>query len=365
MNAQMNLPAWVKEATLLPLAFAQVREDPWLDLAALDQIDRPSRVLMVASGGCTAAALVAAAHVEYLHLVDVNPAQIALTRLKIHLLRWTAARERLALLGHSPMQTGDRFDSIHDMLGEMGIASEVFGHVETWGKLGLDFAGRYERLFAELQRRLLPVRQELEAVLTLADPIEQARRTQAGSSLAQAIESALQTVMAQDHLVALFGERATRNRVEPFADHFTRRVFTALATLPAATNPFLWQMLCGRFPADVNYHWLSARAPDKLPEICWTCSDMLSVLRSRPGMYDYVHLSNILDWLSAEEGRELLEFAGAVLRPGGYTLVRQLNSTLDVPALGSAFDWDADIAGSWHKQDRSFFYRALHWGRRR
>ena len=60
------------------------------------------------------------------------------------------------------------------------------------------------------------------------------------------------------------------------------------------------------------------------------------------GGYDFVHLSNILDWLSAEEAGRLLARAAAVLRAGGAVLIRQLNSTLEIPPLGPDFEWQPD-----------------------
>ena len=54
----------------------------------------------------------------------------------------------------------------------------------------------------------------------------------------------------------------------------------------------------------------------------------------------------------------------AALRPGGRVVIRQLNSTLDIPNLGPSFEWEEDGA-TINDHDRSFFYRALHLGRRR
>src|SRR5213078_2896892 len=78
---------WLEEAAALPVAFALVREDPLLDLDVLARAGPTARVLLVASGGCTAAALAAAPNVARLHLVDPNPAQLALCRLKLRLLQ--------------------------------------------------------------------------------------------------------------------------------------------------------------------------------------------------------------------------------------------------------------------------------------
>lgn len=92
---------------------------------------------------------------------------------------------------------------------------------------------------------------------------------------------------------------------------------------------------------------------------------MGQALAARPGAFDFVHLSNILDWLDPEDARATLDLARRALRPGGWALVRQLNSTLDIERLGDGFEWQATRARRLHRADRSFFYRALYLGRRR
>jgi S-adenosylmethionine-diacylglycerol 3-amino-3-carboxypropyl transferase len=166
-------------------------------------------------------------------------------------------------------------------------------------------------------------------------------------------------------LVRLFGDAATRNRVEPFARHFARRTRHALATLPAADNPYLWQVLAGRYPPGAPIPWLAAAAPQRFPEVTWANALMADALPAACGPFDLVHLSNVLDWLTPAQAAATLELAAAALRPGGLVLVRQLNSTLDVPASGRPFDWLADEAAALHAADRSYFYRGLHLGRRR
>src|SRR5262245_59442416 len=93
--------AWLDEAATLPLAFALVREDALLDLDVLAGSGPEAHVIMVASGGCTAAALAAAPNIGRLHLVDPNPAQLALCRLKLRLLQTETPDTRQALLGHA------------------------------------------------------------------------------------------------------------------------------------------------------------------------------------------------------------------------------------------------------------------------
>jgi len=361
----MDTPAtWLDDAGRLPVAFAQVREDALLDGAVLAMIGAGARVVMVASGGCTAAALAATANAAHIHLVDPNPAQLALTRLKLRLLTHAGTAERLALLGHAPLPAEQRRVRLGEELHALDLGGDALGPPDVIAALGPDHAGRYERVFARLRASMTNRAGELAALLELADPAEQARRASPDTDLGRALDEAFDTVMSLPHLVRLFGEGATRNRVEPFARHFARRTRHVLATLPAATNPYLWQMLQGRFPAGTVHPWLTAAAPQRMPEVTWTNAPMAVALPEAAGPFDVVHLSNILDWLSAEEAGHTLELAGRALRRGGVVVIRQLNSSLDIPSLASPFDWQPEAAAM-HARDRSFFYRGLHLGRKR
>lgn len=356
--------AWVEEAARLPLAFAQVREDPLLDQWVVEAVGQDANILMIASGGCTAAYLAADPRVARLHLVDANPAQLALARVKLRLLQTATPAERLRTLGHALCPMAERQAALNAELTALGLPPDVFGPLETISAWGVDHAGRYERVFRALQAHLAERRPEIARLLTLPDPAEQGRRIDPGVPLHQALDAALDEAMALPNLVRLFGEEATRNPVESFSRHFARRIRHVLGTLPAADNPYLWQMLQGRYPENAPAPWFTAAPPARLPEVTLSKGFMTDVLAKERG-YDFVHLSNILDWLTPEQGRATLDLAAQALVPGGWTLIRQLNSTLDIPALGKQFEWLSDQARALHAKDRSFFYRALHLGRKR
>lgn len=171
--------------------------------------------------------------------------------------------------------------------------------------------------------------------------------------------------MTLPNLVRLFGPEATNDPREPFARHFARRTRHALATLPAADNPYLAQVLLGRFVTDTRSPWLIAPVCNDLPAMSFSQVMMVEALRAADAPYDFIHLSNILDWLSPAQARLTLELTGAALRPGGWVMIRQLNSTLDIPTLGEPFDWQCEQSASLHGNDRSYFYSALHLGRKR
>lgn len=359
-----TLSPWVAEAATLPVAFAQVREDPRLDEHTAGLTSGYETVCMVASGGCTSAVLATHEHVEAIHLVDPNPAQLALARLKLRLLETVSPAERMWILGHTT-KLGKWPGMLASHLAALGLSSDALGPPHAVAQLGPDFAGRYERCFAALQQELTSCRDELTTVLSLTDPTEQARRVTPNTTLGQKLDDALDSVMSLPNLVALFGEGATRNPVEPFSRHFARRIRHCFATLPAATNLFLWQMLVGHYPEDHPADWFMLPAPPRMPEITWQQAFMVDALRDHRKSFDVVHLSNILDWLSPEETTATLELAAQALRPEGRVIIRQLNSTLDIPGSGTMFVWDTARASALHARDRSFFYRALHLGRKR
>lgn len=355
----MNEPTWLQQAAALPVAFAQVREDPLLDEHLAKLAGHKARICMIASGGCTVAALAALPNVELLHCVDPNPAQLALAQVKISLLQHAALEERLRVLGHSPCDSVAREAAIVRALERAGIADAALGPRDLLYTLGLDQIGRYERLFAALRDELQHKHDEIADLLLFDEPAEQQRRIRPDGVLWIAIENAFLKVMALPNLVALFGEGATRNPLEPFANHFLRRLRWVIETLPARTNPFLAQLLAGRFVPGQPHRWISLSSPLKLPVMQWQHAYMVPALQRHPRSFDLVHLSNILDWLSPAEARETLTVARAALRPGGRIVVRQLNSSLDIPLLGSDLQWDHALGATLLQRDRSFFYRRI------
>jgi S-adenosylmethionine-diacylglycerol 3-amino-3-carboxypropyl transferase len=365
MHADKSVPPWVSEAAELPVAFAQVREDPFLDAQVVRGLGREARIIMIASGGCTLAFLAAACRLARVDVVDPNSAQIALARLKLHLLQNEECADRLALLGHAPMPPNEREERLRAALRAIGVPADTIGPPCVWAEEGPDHAGRYERVFAQLRQELEPHAAAVEQLLSLRDRAEQARRVAPATPLGQALDEAFDRAMDLPILIRLFGEGATQNRVEPFSRHFARRTRHVLANLPAADNPYLWQVLAGRYPAAAEAPWLAAPPPERLPNITWNTTVMTEALRRSPGAYNFVHLSNILDWLGPEDAQITLDLAHAALRPGGWTLIRQLNSTLDIPRFGTGFSWQTAEAQALHARDRSFFYRALHLGRKR
>lgn len=328
--------AWALEAAKLPLAFAQVREDPRLDVELAKTLPADAAVVMIASGGETLVQL-ARLPVKRIHAVDMNPAQLALSQCKLHLAAHASADHAVRLLGHEDMPAVQRGEDLKRLLGELAMPEDVFGPLDFVAAHGPDHAGRYERCFAELRRVLA-----------------------AGADL----DDALAQVMSLPNLVALFGHEAAQNPRRPFHEHFAWRTRVARGRDGAETNPFLRQMYHGTFAPGHRHDWLETAGAPRA-EVVWHQGRMMEVLASLPAASaDLVHLSNILDWLSPAQAAQTLAAAARVLKPGGSVILRQLNSSLDMEALAGEIAWDHALGHAMEQRDRSFFYPQIFVGRR-
>jgi S-adenosylmethionine-diacylglycerol 3-amino-3-carboxypropyl transferase len=361
MSSMPDLPlpcAWAVEAAAWPLAFAQVREDPRLDMELARKLPPGATVVMIASGGDTAACL--GRLPLTIHLVDMNPAQIALARMKWHLASGASSDEAAGLLGHMPMNPFERHRRLAALQEELELEDGIFGPPDRVAELGPDHCGRYEVTFAELRARLAPWREALDELLASPLPVADFD----ASPLAAALDETFAEVMSLQNLVRLFGLEATQNPRRPFGVHFAARTRETIGRIAPRSNPFLRQILAGDFHPAFRYDWLQAsHVLPARPE--WHHGKMNEVLESmRAGSADLVHLSNILDWLSPSEAQAMLHSSCRVLRPGGKVIIRQLNSTLEVPALESGLVWDAALGHAMERRDRSYFYPRIHVGSR-
>ncbi len=352
---------WAKDAAALPLAFAQVREDPQLDLQVVRQLPASPTVVMIASGGETAVAL-GREPLGSLYLVDMNPSQLALTRLKWE-LAGRSPEHSCAILGHTPMPAEERSSDLSKLLSQLDLSPSVFGPLEFVSLVGPDHAGRYERTFAALRCVLEPHQCQLESLLASRDPPWATKHADPETEFGMALDRAFEQVMSQPNLVQLFGTEATQNPRRSFASHFADRTRVALERFPAAANPFLWQIFAGRFLSSHRYDWLRPECGGGTPcrvTPTYHHGRMNEVLDSQlPKSVDLVHLSNILDWLSPIQAEATLASACRVLKPGGRVIIRQLNSTLNIPAIPSALDWDLELSSHLESIDRSFFYPGI------
>lgn len=348
--------SWLIEARVMPILFAQVREDPLLDLEVINNFAKSINVLMIGSGGCTLAALTTQKKISKITVVDANQHQIGLCKFKQHLLSFYSPEQRLKILGHSPMSVVERRQVILKIFKTLGLPADIFGPLEIVVKLGPDYVGRYELLFKALAVALRHALPNLEQSIFLNKQID--------TTMQNKIFTIYQDVLCLDNLIMLFGEEATQNSVKPFYQHFYQQTIAALesSTLQACHNPFLHQMLFGKFLSSAVYPWLALPVQKTTVSIKYQSDFMFDALHKSKESYDFIHLSNICDWLDKYQAQQLLQTAYQKLNKNGRVFIRQLNSNLNLHQINQDLNWDKTYAQELLKKDRSFFYPKLHIG---
>ena len=338
-------------AKKFPILFSQVREDPQVDLKTIDTIATPKvKVLMIASGGCTLGVLAGHPRISEIDAVDANPAQIDLCKLKLFLLN-TSPKIRAEILGHLPLL--NRLEKLTQICSSLNINPENFGSLTELNLYGPDYVGRYEWLFREFSKEFKQT--QLGQKLPLTNSIEEQKKLlQQDLSEVQAL---FDTIFSLDSLIELFGPNAVQNRKTSYSNHFYNRFIWTLSNQLIHSNPFFYQFAYLRYPTNRQTDYLSLPSQALCP-VQFHTSFMLQHLASQePATYDYVHLSNILDWETPDSIDQILHQSERVLKKGGKLCIRQLNSTVEIKDTSSL-----SFTLYNNTQDLSFFYPKIYIG---
>lgn len=275
------------------IQFAVVREDPAVE-SELVRRAGAARVLLVASGGCTALAL-RARHPELrLVLADPNPHQLQLVRAKFEALETLQGPELLRAF-----------------------------NVETPDPLGLCQRGRFEALFRAL-------RDFLDAFVVRREELEAFFRGGAHDTDAPArwFADPLWCVAFDLHfsdrlLHALFTRAATQHTEPGSYPAYFRRAFEGLLLAPdAGRNRFLHHALLGTY----------LDLPGALPPYLETRPRVADIelregtVDAAPDLadFDLVGLSNVLDWMDQSACAGLAQRLTRGLRSGAWIVFRHL-----------------------------------------
>lgn len=310
----------------LALQFAAVREDPGIEEQVLREAGA-RRALIVGSAGCTALHLHAAIPELEIQLVDPNPAQLRHVELK-----------QRALASFVPT----RFN------------------IGTADPQGLHECGNFERLF-----RLF--RDALDRFVISAD--ERRRRFEDESSTWDDVmqhrywPAAYATVFSNELLVAMFGPDAVQHaRPHSYPSYFRQRIEIGLRDPDRNLNPWLHHVMLGHY-RETTAAWppyLRQRPVDVRPFPEHTCT-LLEVPSFEP--FDFVQLSNVMDWMDNDGCRAIAARLQAELRPGTTILWRQLNNSRDLTGhFAPAFAFDTERDASLTAAERSLFYNQVHCG---
>ncbi len=368
------------------LVYAQIWEDPRVDLAALE-VDSTTRLLTIASGGCNAMSYLMADPARVV-AVDLNPAHIALLRLKLAAARHLDGHEDFfGLFGAgSGARNGATYTALRTHLDDTTRAywdgrnfrgrrrftylqNDLYSH----GLLGRCIAAghlvarlhgrRVERLLdarsIEDQRRLFD-----EVIAPIFDnPLVRAAArlpvSYFGLGIPPAQFDALQ-VDASGSLATLVRARVERLACDfPFEDNyfawqaFGRGYDPARRSLPPYLEP-------ASFPA------LKARA-HKVEPCLASVTDQLAL--EPANALDAFVLLDAQDWMNAHQLRDLWSQINRTAAPGARVIFRTAGESSPLPAmlapdLLAPWRYEAARSRELHAQDRSAIYGGFHLYRR-
>lgn len=305
-----------------PLQFAVVREDPAIELAVLNRCLR-RRVLLVASGGCTALTLAAAG--ATVALVDPNQAQLDLTE-----------RKRQALA-----------DPQCDRTRAFGVGKD--------DPSSLSGGGNFESLFrifrAVLDDLVLPYDARRHALR------EGDRAALEAMTKSKYWPAAFAATFCDPLLEAMFGPAATQHAERgSYPGYFQRRIEAAIAKPDVAQNYFMHHVLLG--------HWLGSALPPYLhangPPAPFASERATMADAKTFESFDLISLSNIFDWMDRDAVAKTARRIANEADSGAYVLIRQLNNRAPVQAsFGAAFTFEEATM-----EERSAFYERILIGRK-
>ena len=323
------------------LYFGQVREDPRLEIEALDPAPGDS-IVVVGSGGCTALSLIAAGAGQ-VTAVDLNRAQNHLIELKLAAVAVLPRAETLAFLGATLSGHLQRLDAYAGLRPSLTADARAYWDTRlaaiAAGVLNAGVTERFIRGLVLALRLFVHRRRHIERMLECAS-LEEQRLL---------FESTWNSLRWRAFFRVLLNRFVFRRAYDPsffahlerpsFAEHFAQCARHALTELPVRDNYFLHHMLTGQYPVDAadgvppylseDGYDIVAERRDALTLVDGTMTEYLRTLPD--ASVSAFALSNIGEWLGPDELDELFVEVVRTATPGARLCFRNFVGWTEVP----------------------------------
>lgn len=323
------------------LFFAQVREDPLLEIEALAPLPG-SRVVVVSSGGCTALSLLAAGAGD-VTAVDLNSAQNHLVELKAAALRRLTMPEIMSFFGVARGTAARRtrtYETIRPFLGERAAAYwDAHQKMLGRGALACGVTEQFIGVVVRVLKLFIHGTGTVDQLLSLGS-LEEQRDFFERRWNSRRWRMLFQLLLNRWTFNRAYEPEFFREVENPsFAAHFQGLLEHALCEVPVRSNYFLHQMLRGTYPTHV---------PNGVPpylertgrEVLRAKLDSLRLVDGGYAEYlagcpassvDALAISNICEWLDARGIDHLFEQVIRVAKPGARFCFRNFVGHTDIP----------------------------------
>lgn len=354
----------LKASPVSEIAFSQVREDPRIELRVIQELakhQRPLRILLVASGGCTALSLLTSPAIAKIEAVDLNPAQLHLVELRRQALLHLSLDAQLRLIGvDQSANDRDRLSIYANLRAYLPQPTQAFwDDRQEQIAFGVNRVGRFEQLFRELAAKFAQL-----GIAPLKEPLTAIQHPQWRNLFEQVFE--------RERLVQTFGEAAVNYSMDrSFGEHFADVFAQALQRFNPNENYFLTQVWGDRYTdnlagegvplylQDSAQKDIRALGTERLQLHQGAFVDRLQQLAEVEG-FDLIQFSNISDWMPLSDLHQLLTDAIACLKLGGAIIGRRLNGDHHLAAvMAEHIAVDHHLSQELLSSDRSFFYREV------
>jgi S-adenosylmethionine-diacylglycerol 3-amino-3-carboxypropyl transferase len=353
-----------KRVDFTRIRYAQCWEDADVLIAAAG-LNNDSRCLSIASAGDNTLALLGAEPREVVAL-DINPAQLACLALRVAAYRTLSHAELLEFVGSRPCR--DRKPLYLRCRKALAAPDRAF-----WDNRPADIArgigasGRFESYFSLFRRHLLPLIHRCATVTELTRPRtrEQRDRFYADTWNNRRWRMLFQLFFSRFSMARLGRDPELFRYVEGrVAARILERTRHALTVLDPALNPYLCWILHGD-----HRHALpcALRAEnfdpirDNLNRLQWhraSIDEFLDAQHSR--RFDLFNLSDIFEYTSEQQYRQLLESLLSAARPGARLVYWNMLAPRSRPdSMAHRLTALTSLASQLHAQDKAFFYSRL------
>ena len=342
------------------IAFSQVREDCEIEWQILDRLsqlipDRPLRVLIVASGGCTALNLLAHPHIGEITAVDANPAQIQLLKLRCAAIAHLSIVSQYCLIASGgDGKQKQRLDLYHQLRDNLSEDTRTF-----WDQrldeiaFGVNQVGRFEQLFRSLAQAF-----SAQGLDPLNNP-EAAIQSKHWRPI-------FERIFDRKILVQTFGESAVNYSMDrSFGEHFADVFARVLQRNDCRQNYFLTQVWNDRYEGNMPIYMQPETQPtvrSSLGKLKLKQSLFIDFLTHHRTVepYDLIQFSNLSDWMSIVELKQMMTQITGCLSPQGAVIGRRLNGDHELnKVMANFFNIDLSRSRQSQIQDRSFFYQEV------